>query len=210
MGRPAVRRALWRFDRGAAVDGARRAQPKGACGVGPDRRPGLRQHRNSWAFNNRCAAYNAQKNFSLAITYCDQAIRLDPKGASAFNNRGTAYYDKKDYDRAIADYTEAIRLDPKFALAFKLRGSAYDAKGDYDRAIADSTEAIRLDPNDAFGFRYRGNAYYDKKDYDRAIADYTEAIRLEFKVALSSTTPAPLYRARRRCLPDPRARVLLP
>ena len=142
MGRPAVRRALWRFDRGAAVDGARRAQPKGACGVGPDRRPGLRQHWNSWAFNNRCAAYNAQKNFSLAITYCDQAIRLDPKGASAFNNRGTAYYDKKDYDRAIADYTEAIRL--------------------------------------------------------------------EFKVALSSTTPAPLYRARRRCLPDPRARVLLP
>src|SRR6188768_1915226 len=45
----------------------------------------------AWAFNNRCWAYNDQKDFDLALVDCDQAIRLDSQQAHAFNNRGNSY-----------------------------------------------------------------------------------------------------------------------
>src|SRR5262245_24872251 len=45
----------------------------------------------SWAFSNRCSAYNKQKKSDLAMVDCDQAIRLDPTSAGAFNNRGIAH-----------------------------------------------------------------------------------------------------------------------
>ena len=57
-----------------------------------------------------------------AITYLDEAIRLNPKSSNAINNRGIAYLHKNDNDRAIADYDQAIRLDPTYVNAFGNRG----------------------------------------------------------------------------------------
>ena len=80
-------------------------------------------------FSNRGLLYQDKGNYDRAIQDFDQAIRLNPSGATAFFNRGNAYRLKENYYRAIQDYDQAIRLNPRYADAFINRGLAYHGKG---------------------------------------------------------------------------------
>jgi tetratricopeptide (TPR) repeat protein len=120
-----------------------------------------------------------EKQPELAISYYDEAIRLDPKDVTAYVNRADAYRHNGDYDRAISDYDRAISLDPGLAIAYFGRGFAYGRKGDYDRAIADYDQAVRLDPQNARALVLRGDAYSRKGDPGRAASDYNQAITLD-------------------------------
>ena len=132
---------------------------------------------------NRGIARSDLGDLEGSIADYDEAIRLDPKGASAFNNRGISRSDLGDLEGSIADYDEAIRLDPKDASAFNNRGISRSDLRDFKGAIADYDEAIRLDPKDAVAFNRRGVAKYDLGDFKGSIADYDEAIRLDPKDA---------------------------
>jgi tetratricopeptide (TPR) repeat protein len=59
------------------------------------------------AYNNRGNAYVDKKQYELALSDYDHALRLSPDYSVAFRNRGLAYNALKDYDRAISDYDEA-------------------------------------------------------------------------------------------------------
>jgi lipoprotein NlpI len=138
---------------------------------------------NNQAINyaNRGLAYNAKGDPDRAIADFNQAISINPKGATFYNNRGIAYRNKGDLDRAIADYTQAISLNPKDHDAYYNRGIAYRNKGDLDRAIADYNQAISLNPKDPDFFNNRAYVYSVKGDFDHAIPDYSEAVRLSPK-----------------------------
>jgi tetratricopeptide (TPR) repeat protein len=129
------------------------------------------------SFSRRCALLVTKKDPDHALSYCNQAILIDPHYSRAYGNRANAYSAKGDKERAIADYNEGIRLNPNDAITYYNRGNLYRGKGEYDRAFADFNEAIRLDPISANAYAGRGTAYYNTGDYDRAIADFNEAIR---------------------------------
>jgi tetratricopeptide (TPR) repeat protein len=122
------------------------------------------------------AAYDSG-DYDRAISYCSEALRLEPDCAEAYSNRGLVYSGKCDYGRAIADFDQAVGLKPDYADAYYNRGNAYSDKGDHGRAIADFDQAIRLKPDDADSYFNRGNAYRAKGDNGRAIADYDQVIR---------------------------------
>ena len=66
-----------------------------------------------------------KKNWSNAIKYYDEAIRIRPDFATAYSNRGLAKSRKGDNDGAIKDFDVAIRLNPDYALAYSGRAFAY-------------------------------------------------------------------------------------
>ncbi len=138
----------------------------------------LNQIKANTAFMAANKAY-VQRDYQSAIANYDQAIILNPQGASAFLNRGIAHYKLGNLDAAISDYDIAIRLDLKDAIAFFNRGNAHSDLGNLDAAISDYDNAIRLDPNDAPAFFNRGNAHYNLRNLDAAISDYDNAIRLD-------------------------------
>jgi Flp pilus assembly protein TadD len=128
---------------------------------------------------NRGVIHAEEGQLEEALTYFDEALRINPKNALAAYNRGLAYYEQKEYDHATTAYDQALALDPNFAEAFNGRGVALAYKGKIDRAIADFNEAIRLKPDFAEAVNNRGVAHSTKGDTDRAFADYNEAIRLK-------------------------------
>ena len=127
------------------------------------------------------------KDFDLALSDCNQAIRLAPRDPSVYSNRGTVWQNKREYDKAIADYDEAIRIDPKHALAYINRGNVWVAKREYNKAIADCNEAIRIDPKDPIYYRNRGVVWYAMNEYDKAVADYNRALWLDPHDAVTYT-----------------------
>jgi tetratricopeptide (TPR) repeat protein len=134
-------------------------------------------------YNNRAQAWRGKGELDIAISDCNEAIRLAPNDTYAYNNRGNALYEKGEYDRAIADFNQAIRLDPKDVDAYHNRGLAWAHQGKYDQAIADYNEAIRLDPvfADAYNKRAWLRATCSNTTYrngSQAIADASKACDL--------------------------------
>jgi tetratricopeptide (TPR) repeat protein/protein involved in polysaccharide export with SLBB domain len=127
-------------------------------------------------------AWYEKKCYDKAIDDYNEAIRLDPKGATPRLRCGGAWMYQNEYDKALADYAEAVRMHPENSEAYCGRGNAWCGKGDYKTAIADYSKAIRLDAKNAAAYSGRGFAYYSKGSYDPAIADCTEAIRLDPKL----------------------------
>src|SRR6267378_2355421 len=93
------------------------------------------------AFFNRGNAYEAKRQYDLAIQDFDSAIKRNPNDAAAFYSRGSTYFAKGQTERAIQDFDSAIKLKPNYAGAFSNRGGAYLVKDQADLAIKDFDEA---------------------------------------------------------------------
>jgi tetratricopeptide (TPR) repeat protein len=81
----------------------------------------------------------------LALSWFNEAIRLDGRLAFGYLGRGFVLLRQGHYERAIGDFSEAIRLASD-ARAYFLRGLCYEARGDLGRQRADQGMALSLDP----------------------------------------------------------------
>ena len=127
-----------------------------------------------------------KKNWSNAIEYYDEAIRLKPDFANAYYNRGVAKNEKGDLDDAIKDYTDTIRLKPDYVMAHFNRSFIKAENKDWDGAITGYSQTIRLNPNYADAYFNRAVVYSNRflensknEDLLQAQADAMKALRLE-------------------------------
>ncbi len=84
-----------------------------------------------------------------AVSYFDQAVRMDPSFAPAYHDRGIAFQKLGEIRKAIRDFDETIRLHPDNASAYYNRGVCYTLTRVYKRAIDDYKTAIELAPEEA-------------------------------------------------------------
>ena len=73
--------------------------------------------------------------FSIALDYYDQAIKIDPNYTDAWNNKGNALGDLGKYNEAIECYDRAIEIDPNFARPWNNKGNVLHNLGKDDEAI---------------------------------------------------------------------------
>ncbi|GAB4125897.1 MAG: hypothetical protein OHK0045_00830 [Raineya sp.] len=131
-----------------------------------------------------------QNKIKEAISYAEEAIRLQPTLAEAYNAKGLAHYAFSEYDKAIAAYSEAIRLNANYKDAFYNRGVCYYWLSKNDAALADFQRAISLDKQDARSYTALGALYAKmsslatnqkqdaKKYFDLAEKTYQEALNI--------------------------------
>ena len=131
------------------------------------------------ALSSRCGWRWTKLDLDLALTDCNEAIRLHSGSPSAYLNRGNVYLSKSDPERAFGDFNEAIRLDRKSAWAYAARGNVYKNRGDLEHALADFNESIKLNPSYALAFFARGDLYRATGDISRAMSDLNDSIRLD-------------------------------
>jgi len=145
---------------------------------------------------------DADKQFALAVTYCDKALVLNPNEALTHNERGAAMSFLNRFAEAIKEYTKALELNPQLARAYRNRGSAHfhegearqqkgDASGaaeEFDKAEADCTRAIKIDPKYIAAYQTRSLANTKLGKTDDAKKDL-EAIAELSKLIWTSSGP---------------------
>ena len=74
----------------------------------------------------------ANNDIDRSLTDVNEAVQLDPRGASAWIMRVHVWHVKDRLDLALADVNEAIRLEPKNACAYLERGVFHFGVEAYD------------------------------------------------------------------------------
>ncbi|MDR2638527.1 MAG: tetratricopeptide repeat protein [Helicobacteraceae bacterium] len=118
-------------------------------------------------------------DYSQAIAYYVQAIKIDPDYIDAYMQTGSVYSDIGFYDKMIIYYGKALKIDPNNTTAYAERGFAYMQSGDYAKAFADYNQAIKIDRDYDMAYFLRANAYRDLGEYEKALDNYAQSIVLE-------------------------------
>ncbi len=89
-------------------------------------------------------------NFTEALSYYHQAVKLDDANYLCYYKRGYSYEKISAFEKAISDYNMAIELNPDFPMAFNNRGVLLSSMGNNELGIDDINTAITLDSTVAF------------------------------------------------------------
>ncbi len=129
-----------------------------------------------------------QKNYSAALLYLDEAIRLQPERDSAYSLMGYSYYSLNKPLQAVDYCNIALKINPKNAYAFFVRGMAVHSIDMFsDSVFSDSLYKVvkRHKGNKEWILKNVKNRYYAPEngsgiyDYGTAINDITKAIQLD-------------------------------
>jgi TolB-like protein/DNA-binding winged helix-turn-helix (wHTH) protein len=130
-----------------------------------------------------------KEELDRALSYADQAIKLDPNYAPAWALRssvqdlmsGVGLLDTTEGSRrARHDAEQAISLDPNLASAYlALAKTQIDFDWDWDAADTYVAKAAALEPGNAEVFRIRSYLAKESGDLDQAIKLYKQAIALD-------------------------------
>ncbi len=141
-----------------------------------------------------------REGIDTAITYFDNAIRIDARYAMAYAGLAQAYALKLSFfggseelaDRAIESAKRALNLDPDQAQAEAALGLSYLLK----RMSAEATEAckraIELNPLDSLAQWISGRLFYRLNQYEEAIERFQKTVELvpDFYTAYSDLAQA--------------------
>jgi tetratricopeptide (TPR) repeat protein len=94
------------------------------------------------AYNSRCRfRVKANLDLPLALSDCEDAVRLAPNNATFMDNRGFVYLKLNRLEEAIRDYDAALKINPKLPGSLYGRGLARQKKGDQAGGDADIAAA---------------------------------------------------------------------
>jgi len=124
----------------------------------------------------------ASKGNSLALSYYDDAIHLQPNNPEAYYDKGMFYQFGQDYDDAIKTYRELLQIDSLYKNAYYNLGVIYNVnKSDYATSLDFFNKAIRCDTAYFMAYYGRANCYEMLNQPDKALTDYAHAYRINPK-----------------------------
>ena len=91
--------------------------------------------------------YSNLKEYELAISCYEEAIKINPNSADSFNNKANALENLRKFDEAIFCAKKAIQIKPDFALAFFNLGVNSMHLRLFDLSMESFDMAIQLQPN---------------------------------------------------------------
>jgi len=128
----------------------------------------------------------ANRGNPIALTYYDDAARIQPQNPEPYYDEGMFYQFGGDYDNAIKEYQELLQIDSTYKHAYYNLGVIYNEdKTDYATSVGYFSNAIKYDTAYFMAYYGRANSYEMLKQYDKALADYSHSYRInpQFKEA---------------------------
>ena len=92
--------------------------------------------------------YYDTRQYSIAINYYQQALKVQPENAAVRTDMGTSYWFSGDADTAIAEFKKSLAYDPNRPnTLFNLGIVQWQGKMDVDGAVATWQKLLETNPN---------------------------------------------------------------
>ncbi len=88
----------------------------------------------------------SRREYSAALSYCDEAIRIDPEFAEAYNQRAIVHYLQERFKESIADCWRATERMPCHFGAWAGMGHCYAHLGQHELALESYQRALEINP----------------------------------------------------------------
>lgn len=106
----------------------------------------------SMAYNNIAWVKFLQKQYSYALVYADQAVKLDNTNIAAIDTRAEIKFNLNDYKGCIEDANSALLLNPKIANCYLLKGRSYYRLGKKTEACVQWQKVVDIGNIDALDY----------------------------------------------------------
>lgn len=146
----------------------------------------MSSHLNSPINNNQAqelvrqaGVYFKQNKLQVAISTCEQAIKLQPNLVTAYLIIGNAMQILGEFQKSIAYYSQALKIQPELAAALANLGSVYLKQGKFEDAKNSCQKAIDIEPDLAIAYWNLGHALNEQNSLEEAISYWQKALELK-------------------------------
>ncbi|WP_297421918.1 tetratricopeptide repeat protein [Clostridium sp.] len=122
--------------------------------------------------------YGEIKNYTEALHYYEEVLRLDPENPTVNNAMGEIYETLNDYDKALEHFTKQLEIE-KSAYYYLNRGLFYARNEKFEEAEKDYRCAIELEPENPYPYNNLAYLYERKNEHEKAIPYYKKAIEVD-------------------------------
>ena len=123
-----------------------------------------------------------KENCKKAISYYEQAVKIDPEFAFAWDNMGICYRRLENYDKALEAYKKSLEIDPEGLMPLQNIAIVYQYKKEYNKAIEAYEKLAEIDKNNPEVYYGIGNIYTNYlQDFEKALPFMCKAYNLYVK-----------------------------
>lgn len=134
---------------------------------------------NYFMLNNYGSLFRNKNEFDEAITYFNEAVRINPDFVQGYYNLGIAFSGKGNIEETIANYTKALTLNPRMWRANFNLGNIYWNMNKADDAISYYSKALEIEPNHPELNLNMGLILAEQGKYEKSIEHFNEVLRVE-------------------------------
>ncbi len=123
-----------------------------------------------------------KENCKKAITYYEQALKIDPQFAFAWDNMGICYRRLDNYDKALEAYQKSLEIDPKGLTPLQNIAVVYLYKKEYNKAIEAYERIAEIDKDNPEVYYGIGNIYANYlQEFEKGLYSMCKAYNLYVK-----------------------------
>ncbi len=122
--------------------------------------------------------YYKEKNFIKALSFINEAIKINSNFADAYTEQGNALNELKKFEEAINSFDKAININPNITRAYHNKGFILHELGNLELAIENYNKAIKLDPNFVPSHNNKGFAFHQLKKFSESLKSYEKAFEI--------------------------------
>ena len=109
------------------------------------------------------------KNFTGAISYYDQALKINPNNTNALINKGVALGNLQNFTGAISYFDQALKINPNNTDVLNNKGAALIKEDKFDEANSNFNKVLKIDPKNSIALSNKkviSNRYNPTQPYN--------------------------------------------
>ena len=122
--------------------------------------------------------YYKEKNFTKALSFINEAIKINSNFSDAYAEQGNALNELKKFEEAINSFDKAININPNITRAYHNKGFILHELGNFELAIENYNKAIKSDPNFVPSHNNKGFAFHQLKKFSESLKSYEKAFKI--------------------------------
>ena len=129
--------------------------------------------------------YVSLKQYQLAISCYDEAIRLSPNSLNVYTKKIEALRLNDDLEKSLLVCNQTLKIFPNNSDLYFHQAIIFHELGEFMKAVDSYNKSIKLDPNNANAYCNKSDSLENLRRFDEAIISAKEAIKIKPDLSLA-------------------------